>query len=384
MSINDRWQMPAQRVVDLESSSLRPLTLFPPRTLPLIAGDPDFATPAHIVAAMTTALEEGYTHYVDYAGDARLRELIAERLALKVGHPVSSSDVLMTHGSSAALAASMLAVLNPNDRVVIPEPTYSLYADIVRMAGAEPVLVRQTADFHLDLDALAAAMPGARMVVICHPSNPTGVVYRREELEALAELAEANDALIVSDEAYDHLIYEGRQFISSLDVERLRTRLIYCQTFSKTYAMTGWRIGYLFAPRWVVVAADRIHRTINGCLNAAVQRAAISALTGPDDWMAAMLDEYTARRELVISSLGECQTLAFQAPEATFYAFVGSSTGRSSDELTAAALRQGVAVRPGNEFGPSGEGFIRITFTLARQQLEQALARLKTAVSSLE
>ncbi|HUZ00947.1 MAG TPA: aminotransferase class I/II-fold pyridoxal phosphate-dependent enzyme [Thermomicrobiaceae bacterium] len=348
----------------------------------LVSGDPDFATPEYIRRALIDAIEAGYTHYADGQGDPELRAALAEQASR--GADVTPTQVVVTHGGSGALASALLATVNPGDRILLPEPTYSAYADVAVMAGAEPVFVPQTADFHLDLDALEAAAGGARLVVLCHPCNPTGVVYRLDELQALGELAERHDLLVLSDEAYDHIVYDGVAFTSTLAVPALRDRLIYCQTFSKTYAMTGWRLGYLIAPPDVAAAASRIHRSLVGPLNSATQRAALAAVTTPSDWPERMRREYQERRELVVQLLADVPGVSMVPPEGAFYAFIHYDAPVSSRQVAALAREHGVAIRSGSEYGPSGEGYVRVAFSSSRADITEGLMRLRSLLAGLD
>lgn len=367
---------PSLAVKRIVSISRRPAVRPGPDVISLSSGDPDFETPAHIRQALCDAISQGYTHYTDNQGDPELRSALAAQLSSTAGHAWSPKEVVITHGGSGAVAAAVIAAINPGDRVLLPEPTYSLYADLVRFVDAEPVFVRQTVDFHLDLDALSAASAGARLVMLCHPNNPTGAVYTRSELEGLAKLAEEHDLLVLADEAYDHIVYPGVSFVSTLAIPSLRSRLLYCQTFSKTYAMTGWRIGYLAAPELIAQAAARIHRTFNGTMNAAVQRAALVAVTTPTDGPARRCAEFDRRRQLALRILADVKGISVNAPDGAFYLFVRSLDGLSSHEMLMGADEFGVAIRAGNEYGPSGEGFVRIAFSSSVQDLQEGLTRL--------
>jgi aspartate aminotransferase len=368
---------PSRAVQRVVQQSLRPPLGPVHDRISLAAGDPDFETPAHVRDAVTGALDDGYTHYADLEGDPELIAAIAADLTARTGVPWGREHVLITHGGTGGLAAAVLGIVDPGDRVVLPEPTYSLYADLVALAGGEPVFCRLAPDFHLDLDALEKAAAGARLLLLCTPGNPTGIVYRREELEAVAAIAGRTGALVLSDEAYDHIVYEGVQFSSALDVPALRHRLLYCQTFSKVLAMTGWRIGYLAGPQPVVAAAYRVARTLNGPLNAFVQRAGLTAFTTPSDAPERMRHEYQLRRDLVVEWLDGIPGVSLQPPEGSFYAFVRTDLGLSSQDVVRAAYERDVVIRSGTEFGPSGEGYVRVAFSTARPQLAEALSRLR-------
>lgn len=347
----------------------------------LDSGDPDFATPGHIRRALHDAIEAGATHYGEPFGDVELRAALAEQVSARCGRTVSTAQVIVTHGASGGLGAAILACVDPGDRVVIPEPTYSLYADQVRAAGAQPVFVRTRADFHLDLDAIAAAAPGSRMLVLCHPCNPTGAVLRRDELEAVARIAALHDLLVLADEAYDAIVHDGVSFTSTLDVAALADRLIYCQTFSKRYAMTGWRVGYVVAPSPLAAAIGRVHFTLHGPPNTAVQRAALAAVHGGDGCIAPMLREYARRRDMVLAQLGDIRGLRIAPAEGTFYVFFAYPQEVDSVTMLQRLLDHGVAVRAGSEFGDGGEGHLRLSYTASPEVLEQGLARLRAALA---
>jgi aspartate aminotransferase len=374
---------PSATVQRIAAQSQRPATRPGPGSISLSSGDPDFPTPDYIQRALIEAIQQGYTHYADGQGDPQLRQALAERAAQTSGQLVEPGQVVVTHGGSAALSAALLATINPGERVLLPEPTYSLYADLVQLVGAQPVFVASTADFHLDLDAIAAAAEGAKMIILCHPCNPTGVVFRRDELEGIGRIAARHDLLVLSDEAYDHIIFDDRPFVSTLAIAELRDRLIYCQTFSKTYAMTGWRVGYLIAPAPIATAAARMHRTINGPMNAAVQRAALAAVTTETDWPERMRREYEARRELVYELLAGCPGVTGNAPEGTFYAFVRYDAAVPAQEVVAAAMERGVGIRGGTEYGPSGEQHIRIAFSSSRADLQEGVRRLRSLFTEI-
>ncbi|HXM55294.1 MAG TPA: aminotransferase class I/II-fold pyridoxal phosphate-dependent enzyme [Candidatus Dormibacteraeota bacterium] len=370
---------PSRMVQELRRRSLRPATRPGPELISLAAGDPDFATPEHISQALADALAAGATHYAQPQGDPDLRAALAGQMSDVAGRPFSASQVAVTHGSSGALAAIIFGLVDPGTRVVVPEPTYSLYADLTWMAGGEVTFVRHQPDLHFDLDGIEEAAPGARMVIICNPCNPTGAVYTQDELEDLADIAEEHDLLVVVDEPYDHIVFDGADFVSSLEIPRLADRLVYVNTFSKTYAMTGWRIGWVAGPQQVVDAATAMHRAFNGPLNSAVQRAALAAVTEPTDAPERMRREYQARRDIVSRMVAGVPGLDLVEPEGSFYAFIryGSLEPEvPAVDAVARALEQGVAVRPGSEFGPGGEGCVRVAFSTGRERLIEGMERL--------
>lgn len=367
----------AFRIAELRRRSRRPaLAPAPPGAVSLAMGEPDFPTPPPVIEAAVAALREGNTHYADQKGLWELRAALAARLPAHPGRTWTADDIVVTHGATAALAAVVLAMIGPGDRVVIPEPAYSLYADLVVFAGGTVDFVPLAPDLHWDLDALAAALPGAAMMIFSNPSNPTGIVHREQELEALGKLLDGSDVLVVSDEAYQRLVYPGHVLTSALEIASLRERTVYVQTFSKTYAMTGWRVGYLTGPRDVVDAAAHAHRTYNGSLNTAVQHAALAALDLPDGVVDAMVDTYRRRRELVVAQLSGVPGLHLVPPEGAFYGFLRYDADLPSEVVVRELAERKVMVRAGAEYGPSGEGHVRISFAAAENDLRTGLGRI--------
>jgi len=373
---------PSLAVQRIVANSERPSRRPGPGVISLGSGDPDFETPEYIRQALVDAVAAGYTHYSDGQGDPELRAALAAIASQQAGSVITPEQVLVTHGGSAALTGAIVGVVNPGERVLIPEPTYSLYADLTRMIGADPVFIPQTVDFHLDLDAIEAeAAKGAKLLVLCHPCNPTGVIYRDDELQALGRMAQKHDFFVLADEAYDHIVFGGHPFTSTLAIEELRSRLIYCQTFSKTYAMTGWRIGYLVAPGPVTSAAARIHRTLIGPMNSALQRAALAAVTISSDWPERMRVEYEARRELVMELMADVPGVSIRPPDGAFYAFIRYEGNTPPTEVVSAALDSGVAIRGGTEYGPTGAGYVRVAFATDRKNLTEGLLRLRSVLA---
>lgn len=349
----------------------------------LAMGEPDFATPEPVVEAAIESLRSGRTHYSPLLGEVALREELANRIGGISGESASPEDVLITHGGTAGLAASILSIVNPGDRVVIPDPTYSLYADLVSMAGGIVVPVPVAPDLHWDLDLLRPALRGAKLFAFCNPVNPTGIVHRRAELEALAEMLQGTDTIVLSDEAYAALDYTGVPFTSAIEVPGLRERTIYCQTFSKSYAMTGWRVGYLWGPHTLIQAAARIHNTFNGSVNTAVQDAALVALRTGDGDVARMRAAYERRGELMRSALAEIEGIELSTVEGAFYQFPRYDIDIPSTEVVSYLRERGVAVRPGAEFGSNGEYHLRLSYAAADEAIVTGVERLRVGLDEL-
>jgi aspartate aminotransferase len=371
-------------VARIEATSLRPSLAPPPSgTISLAMGEPDFDTPREIVEAAVAALRGGHTRYTDPIGDVEVRDALAEVVSRRAGVPFTRDGILVTHGSSAGLAAAIVGIVSPGDRVVIPEPAYSLYGDLVELAGGVPVYVPLLPDYHLDFERLAPALRDARLLVVCTPGNPTGAVIRADEWARIAQLTAASHTYVLSDEAYYSLVYGDTPFVSGLTIAALRERLVYAQTFSKAYAMTGWRLGYLAGPREIVRAAGVIHRAFNGTNNAFVQRAALVALRDGErnarDWYPV----YAERRAFALERLRAIDGLQVTPPEGGFYLLARYSAPIDSAQLTARLYAAGVAVRAGREYGPSGEGHFRISFATSMENLRIGIERIAGVFAEL-
>jgi Aspartate/tyrosine/aromatic aminotransferase len=349
----------------------------------LAMGEPGFDTPPSVRLVAHAAIESGHTHYAHPNGDPELRQALADTLNREHATPFTDQDVLVTHGGTGGLAAAILAVIDPGDIVVLADPTYSLYADLVRLAGGTVRAVPLGADLHFDLDALARVLKGTRMFVLCNPSNPTGIVHTRAELDALGEMLDGTDTLVLADEAYSELVYTDAAFTSALDVSALAERSLYCQTFSKAYAMTGWRIGYLAGDRDIITAAVRIHSLTAGPLNAATQRAALHAVLHPPVEIGLMREAYRARRDQMVDALAAIPGLRLNKPDGAFYAFPSFDADLNAVEMTAHLRRHGVAVRPGSEFGAAGERHIRLSFAADPEHIDVGVERIRAALNDL-
>ena len=374
---------PSFTVKRIQEGSQRPTNRPGPGVISLALGEPDFDTPAPVTEAAIAALRGGYTHYIDFSGDPELREALAASVSRTASDTYAADQIFVTHGGTAGITSAVLAIANPGDRIVIPNPNYSLYADAAYMAGAVPVFVPTLGDYHLDLDRLESALRGARLLVICNPCNPTGAVYRRDELARVVELAERNNVFILADEAYCEIVYDGREFVSLLQFPEARARVIYCQTFSKTFAMTGWRSGYLAGPPEIIKAIGFVNRTFNGAPNAAVQRAALAATRIGPALAKPMCAEYTKRRVLMVEHANGIPGLQVTAPEGTFYLFARYSPDMPARELTARLMEGGVAVRAGSEYGPGGDQHIRFSFATSPENIMAALARVRAVFETL-
>lgn len=375
--------IPSTLVRRIRDSSTRPPDTAGLSIISLGLGEADFATPVPIVDSMVEALRAGYTRYGDSRGDLELREVLAERVSSIAGTPYGPDQITVTHGATCGITSAIMAVANAGDRIVIPSPTYSLYADAAYMAGAVPVFVPIKDDYHLDLERLEPALQGARMLTLCNPCNPTGAVCTYDELRHLAELIRRTGVLVLADEAYSELIYDGREFVSMLRFPEIRDQVLYCQTFSKTYAMTGWRIGYIAGTAEITTAITLLNVTYNGALNPAVQRAALTAARIGPELTAPMRSAFETRRVLMMEQARTIERLEVRPPEGAFYLYSRYDLDVPSQELRQRLLDNGVGVRAGAEYGPEGEYHVRFSFATSEADIIEGMRRTRTVFEQL-
>ncbi|MDW8147422.1 MAG: aminotransferase class I/II-fold pyridoxal phosphate-dependent enzyme [Roseiflexaceae bacterium] len=355
-----------------------------PDVISLGVGEPDFVTPAPIRAAGIRSLEEGRTGYTSNAGLPELRMALSDHLYARYGVRYDpETELLITVGVSEALHVAAIATLNPGDEVIIPEPCFVAYPAAVIVADAEPIFVPTTVDdlFQVDPARIAAAItPRTRAILLGYPNNPTGAVMPRERLSAIAELAERHDLLVFSDEIYDRLVY-GVQHTCFASLPGARERTILLGGFSKAYAMTGWRLGWMAAPADIVAAARRVHQYAIMSAPTAAQYAGIEALRNGELFVADMVAEYDRRRRLIVAGLNAIGLPTFE-PQGAFYVFPQvAHLGMSSEVFAERLLReQRVAVIPGDTFGPSGAGFVRACYAASMEKIKVALERIERFV----
>jgi aspartate aminotransferase len=369
----------------VRAASTRPSDLggASPDSISLAMGEPTENTPPLIVNAAIASLSSGHTKYERVSGSPALRARIAEAFNAEGIDRINSDNVVVAHGASGGLAAAMLALVNPGDVVVLPEPTYSLYADQVAMAGGRVRWVPNDAGGRPRLDRLGAAMSGAKLLVVCNPSNPTGYVLEAQELAAIVQLAGEHDTRVIFDEAYRDIVFDGISFASAAPLVPENPHVVCCGTFSKSFAMTGWRLGWVLADKDTADAINLVHRTINGPLSTFVQDAASSAFSLPREHLGRMVSELQARRNVACSYLGAIPGVEVAIPRGAFYAFPRIDLDLTSAELTSRLARSGVLVRAGSEYGPSGEGHIRISFASEMPQLREGMERIAKCLQQI-
>lgn len=353
------------------------------RIVHLEIGEPDFATPDNIVEAAIGAMHNGYTHYTPASGIWEAREAVAGFVARMLKADVDPSEVVLVPGSKNVLLFTLLACVEPGDEVILPDPGYPAYHSQVNFIGAVPKMVtlREDKDFRMDLDELESLVtPKTRMLIINTPQNPTGGVLTAEDVDFVCELAQKHDLLVVSDEIYSQLVY-GFHHVSPLSRPGMRERTVLMDGLSKSYAMTGWRLGYAVAPRALAAKLDTLMINSSSCVAGFTQIAAIEALTSPESEHAVhrMVKVFEHRRDLVVDALNEIPGMRCARPQGAFYAFPNvQGTGFDERELAERLLTEaGVAVLPGTAFGDAGRGFIRIAYTQSESELRLGMDRIK-------
>jgi aspartate/methionine/tyrosine aminotransferase len=351
-------------------------------------GEPDFDTADHIVEAGCRALRSGETHYTPTAGIPELREAIAEDVAKSRGIDVEPAQVVVTPGGKPIMFFAILALVELGDEVLMPNPAFPIYESMVDFVGGTPVFVplRQENGFRFDLDEFRAGLgEKTRMVILNSPANPTGGVFTAEDIRGIAEiLRERPDVVVLSDEIYARLLYSG-SFASIASEKGFGPdgRTIILDGFSKTYAMTGWRLGYGVMPEALAEQVTKLQVNSNSCTAAATQHAGLAALSGPQDTVDRMLEEFRARRDLIVAGLNDLPGVECISPQGAFYAFPKTSgTGHPAGELADLLLEEaGVACLSGTAFGRHGEGHLRLSYANSRENISRALDRMHEVLS---
>jgi aspartate/methionine/tyrosine aminotransferase len=350
-------------------------------------GEPDFDTPANIREAAKRAIDEGRTHYAPPLGLPALREALAADATARKGFAVTPDRVVVLPGAKPSIFYSLLALVQPGDEVIYPDPGFPIYESMARYAGATPVPLplRPENGFRLDPDELEGLVtPRTRVIVFNSPGNPTGEVLTRDDLEWIAGVAQEHDLVVLADEIYGRLVHEG-EHISIASLPGMAEQTVVMDGFSKTFAMTGWRLGYAILPQPLLEPFRRLVINSVSCTATFSQVGAIEAITGPQDAMEAMLAEFRARRDLIVEGLNAIPGLRCHRPAGAFYVFPDvSGTGLDGRELTDRLLVEGgVAVLPGTAFGRVGANHVRVSYANSRENIALALERIAEVAASL-
>lgn len=354
----------------------------------LSIGEPDFTTPWHIREVGIASLQQGRTWYSPNKGLLKLRQAISRYIERHNGVTYQPEDeILITVGGSEAIDLGFRALINPGDEVLIPQPSFVCYEPLVRMAGGVPVILQTRAEdaFRLTADCLRSAItPKSKLLVLPYPNNPTGAVMRREHLEAIADVLRDTDILVMSDEIYGELTYGQEPHVSFPSIPGMQERTLFISGFSKAFAMTGWRLGYVCGPKPIMKQVIKLHQYALMCAPTTAQYAAIEAMEHGDEDVAMMREEYDTRRRFVVAELNRMGLTCFE-PEGAFYVFPSIQiTGMTSEAFCERLLREKhVAVVPGTAFGTCGEGFVRISYCYSVSHLTEALHRIEDFIREI-
>jgi aspartate/methionine/tyrosine aminotransferase len=348
-------------------------------------GEPDFDTPKNIKEAAVKALYEGYTHYVPSAGIPELREAIAEYISKTRRIKVEPEEVVVTPGAKPIMFFAILACVNPGEEVLYPNPGFPIYESVINFVGAKPVPIPllEENDFRMDHEYVKKKITKkTKMIILNSPENPTGGVLTKEDLKVIADcISNRNDVIVLSDEIYSRIIYEGEhESIASLP--GMKEKTIILDGFSKTYAMTGWRLGYGVMRKDLAQKIAQLMTNSNSCTCTFIQRAGIEALKGPQNEVEKMVTEFRKRREIIVSGLNKIKGITCKKPRGAFYVFPNiKGTGMDCRKLGDYLLNEaGVAVLPGTSFGKYGEGYLRLSFANSIENIKKALDRISKAL----
>ncbi|MFZ3383639.1 MAG: pyridoxal phosphate-dependent aminotransferase [Candidatus Methanoperedens sp.] len=356
----------SERVKSIDISGIRKMFEGAgPNSINLGLGQPDFDTPLHIKDAAIEAIKKGLTGYTMNLGFPELRSALSRKFESENHFTVSPDEVIVTSGASEALHLALQALVDKGDEVLIPDPGFLSYFTLTKMAGGKVVGVPLGEKLTMTPEAVNELItPGTRVLIVNSPSNPTGTVQTRKEIKGLAEIADDNNITIISDEVYEHFIYEGEH----VSPAQFTDNVITINAVSKTYAMTGWRIGYAAARKEYVEQMLKIHQYIQACANSIAQKAAQAAIEGPQDCVGMMRESFRTRRDIVMEGFNSMGIKCVK-PEGAFYAFPEVEDEEAPQKL----LKNGVIVVPGSAFGENGKGHIRISYATSEENLRRAL-----------
>jgi aspartate/methionine/tyrosine aminotransferase len=380
---------PAERLKHVKLSGIRrffALAQEIPDIINLSVGEPDFTPPRHALEAGWQAAKEGKTHYAPTNGIPELREAVAQKACheYNLGYD-TNSEILITVGGTEAIFSALIALINPGDEVLIPNPGFVCYEPCVQLAGGVPVSVPLLEEngFKPSVDYVMSLITDkSRVMILNYPNNPTGAVLSRDEVAALAKIAVEKNMVVISDEVYEKIIYDNARHHCVATFPEMRERTLVINSFSKTYAMTGLRVGFVYGPKELISPIWLAHQYTVACVDTLAQYIALAALKGPQDFVKEMVQEFDRRRQLIYKRLNEIEGFTCTLPKGAFYVFPKiKDFGMTSEEFAEFLVRTAhVATVSGSAFGSYGEDYIRISYATAYEQLEEALDRLEKAV----
>ena len=355
-------------------------------------GRPDFDTPEYIKKAAYESLERGEVFYTSNLGDMGLREQIAKKLNYQNNIPCKAENIMVSVGLSEAIFDALMAVLDPGDEILVPDPVWMNYVNVPKVLGAVPVsyTLKEENGYQMDLEEIREKITDkTKVLVLVTPNNPTGSMLSRETLEGLAKIAIEKDIVIFADEVYERLVYGDQEHVSIASLPGMAERTFTFNGFSKAYSMTGWRLGYVCAPLEYLKEVNKLHQNAVTCAPSFVQKAGIVALRDEENEVAEMVKEYKRRRDYAVKTINEIEGLSCPSPTGAFYIFINckpvcAKSGMTSQELAEYLLEKaGICLVAGSVFGNGGEGFIRMSFANSYENIAEGLRKLKEAVDGL-
>lgn len=352
-------------------------------------GEPDFTASENVVKAGCDAIKKGLSKYTANAGIIELRQAVSDNLLVKnkiLYNP--QSEITITVGAMDALYLTLKVLLNPGDEVIVSAPCWTNYLQQIKMCDGVSVLVPVTEenDFMYDICTLKDLITDkTKAIIINSPCNPTGGMLDLKTLEGIAKLAKKHDLMIISDEVYQHIVFDGNKHISISTIEGMKEHTVIIDSWSKAYAMTGWRVGYAAGPEWLVSNITKLQENVVACAATPCQYAALEALRGPQDYVDYMVSQYKERRDIIVEKLNEIPGISCKKPKGTFYAFANiKGTGMSSVDFAMKLLEEKqVVIVPGTAFGDSGEGYVRISFATSKEEIAKGMELIKEFVLEL-
>jgi aspartate aminotransferase len=374
--------MSASRVKNIDVSGVRRMfRKAPENSIHLAIGQPDFRPAKHIIEALIAAVNNGYNRYGPVEGIPELREAVARKLR-RYREDVAWENVIITSGATEALLSINFALLEEGDEVLIPDPGFIIYDSQIKLCGAKPVRypLKYEEKFAPCMEDIKNKItPKTKAIIVNSPSNPTGTIHNRNAIKSITEIAEDHDLFIITDEVYDEIIFDGHHssYLGNYD------KTIYVNSFSKTYSINGWRLGYMASGKEIITDINKFHYYTIGCPNTPAQYAACAALDGSQEYLKKMVEEFKARRDIIVKDLNSIDGITCLEPKGTFYAFPKYDAPIPSEEMANKLLEAGLVCSPGTAFGRNGEGHLRLSFANSRENIKNGVDILRQVVGEL-